>query len=285
MDPRYSRNSGGIFSSLDKRVVFVFALLLEAAIFWHDYVASPLISFELYYFAPIAITAWYVGRIPAYVLAALSSLTRAHLYATMFAKDGQWLYAYDFLLDSLLFFLVAYLILQFTRLVSKLTNESHTDHLTGVNNRRHFFEAGAAEVSRSFRYKYPLTLVYIDIDNFKRINDSHGHSRGDQLLADLAKAMREGLRASDVLGRIGGDEFAIVLPHTNLPQAELFVQRMREELEAVVAPFNPRVTLSVGVVVYSADKSLTLDDLISKADKSMYSIKHATKDAASFAMA
>ena len=284
MDLRQWRKSAGISSALDKPVIFVFALLLEAAIFWHDYMVSPFMSFELYYFAPIAITAWYVGRVPSYVLATLSSLTRAHLYGTLSQKDSQWLYAYDFLLDTLLFFLVAYLILQFKRLVSELTKESQTDHLTGVNNRRHFFGAGAAELSRSFRYKYPLSLIYIDIDDFKRVNDSHGHARGDQLLADLGKAMREGLRAGDILGRIGGDEFAILLPHTNLEQAERFVQRMCIELEASVAPFDPPVTLSIGVAVYLGDKPLTIDDLMSKADKSMYAIKHATKGAARIAV-
>ena len=281
---RHWRVIDRIFALLGKRVILAFALFLEAAIFLIDYITDPFISFELYYFIPIAVAAWYIGSRAAYGFAALSSLTRAHLYGIIVPRGTEWLNAYDLLVNSFIFFVVAYLTVQIKRLVNELTAQSRTDYLTGVHNRRHFLEAGTAELVRAFRYKFHLTLVYIDIDDFKHINDSQGHARGDELLADFARAMQQRLRAGDILGRIGGDEFSILLPHTSLEQAKLLLERMHEELEGFVSAFNPRVTLSIGVVVYSADKPMTMDQLISEADRSMYSVKKTTKDAISFAV-
>ena len=152
-----------------------------------------------------------------------------------------------------------------------------TDPLTGALNRRGFNRAWEREISRTRRKDAPLALVYIDLDDFKQLNDSFGHLAGDQALIHLVGLLQKTMRPSDVLGRFGGEEFVLMLPDTGLADAESVVRRFLSDFSAQVIPETDRVmTFSAGVVVMSNDESL--DAALQRADAAIYAAKRAGKN-------
>ena len=160
--------------------------------------------------------------------------------------------------------------------------QAHIDYLTGLNNRGHFMELAEHELSRSIRYEIPLSILMIDIDFFKRVNDSHGHKAGDLVLKKLAEICRLTLREIDILGRIGGEEFAIFLPETNKEKALEVAERLRTNIaDTKVLPSGGRMplsfTISVGLTVLNS-KEDTLDALLSRADNLLYEAKNSGRN-------
>jgi diguanylate cyclase (GGDEF)-like protein len=150
-----------------------------------------------------------------------------------------------------------------------------TDPLTGLYNQRHFTSAAEAEVQRACRYQRPLSAVMMDIDHFKRVNDSYGHTIGDRLLQKVAESCRKELRKADVVGRYGGDEFAIMLPEIDLAAARRVAERLRKTIAQtqLKTPKGPaRVTASLGVAAVDCD-TILLEALLSRADKALYVAK------------
>lgn len=161
------------------------------------------------------------------------------------------------------------------RVAHLLELQAHTDVLTGLANRRHFFEVAEAELERSRRYETPLSLLMLDIDRFKEVNDAHGHRAGDRVLQQLARTCLEVLRSVDVVGRVGGEEFAILLPETSLEGAVEVAERLREAVAlAEVAREEGvplRITVSIGVAMLAG--TVNLDTLLSQADAALYDAK------------
>jgi diguanylate cyclase (GGDEF)-like protein/PAS domain S-box-containing protein len=160
---------------------------------------------------------------------------------------------------------------------------SRTDALTKVPNRRAFYETLEAERLRSLRYRHSLTVAYIDLDNFKEVNDSLGHAEGDEVLISVAATLRANLRASDFVARIGGDEFAVMLPETNAQVSEAVLQKLRICLLEAMASRNSEVTFSIGAVNFM-DPRDPLDTLLQIADGVMYIVKTRGKDGVSVAV-
>ncbi|HEY6897947.1 MAG TPA: diguanylate cyclase [Rhodocyclaceae bacterium] len=168
-------------------------------------------------------------------------------------------------------------------LLSKLEYQAHTDSLTGLPNRSYFFELAERELSRSARYGSALSLLMLDVDRFKAINDTYGHKAGDLVLAAVAQAMRTALRGVDVLGRIGGEEFAVVLTETGRDAAADAAQRLCEAVFATQTclPDGRLVsaTVSIGVAPL-VSRGTSLDSLIQHADQAMYAAKRAGRNRA-----
>lgn len=134
-----------------------------------------------------------------------------------------------------------------TRSRGQFLEESLTDALTGVGNRRRFEQALQIEINRAHRGEGPLSAVMADVDHFKRVNDEHGHGVGDQVLADFGEFLKSQTRTTDVVARFGGEEFVILLPHTDLAQATLKAEQFRTALEArVIIALGRPVTASFG---------------------------------------
>jgi diguanylate cyclase (GGDEF)-like protein len=156
-----------------------------------------------------------------------------------------------------------------------------TDSLTGLHNRGWLDDAFDREVKRSERDQLPLSLIMIDVDNFKRYNDVYGHLAGDQVLAIIAKSIRSPLRPNDLVARFGGEEFAVLLPETNVINAKFIAERLREnvghaDLGTIDGKQLPNVTISLGISTRAPND--TLDMLIAAADVAMYHAKQKGKN-------
>jgi diguanylate cyclase (GGDEF)-like protein len=163
-----------------------------------------------------------------------------------------------------------------SRLNRELARLSVTDRLTGIYNRMKLDEALAAEIQRCRRYDQALAIVLLDIDHFKRINDTYGHQAGDRALIDIAHLLSEGSRETDVVGRWGGEEFMIVLPHTDLAGAGRLAEKMRTTIAAHEFSGIGQQTASFGVAAYRIDDQP--NDLVARADAALYEAKHAGRN-------
>ena len=172
------------------------------------------ISFSIFYLAPVALLSWYMGLVEGIVAALVSAA--AWLRAdTVAARNTDLMGRYWNAVVLFGFFLVTVLILSRLKAAYQQEQElSRVDFLTGVPNARAFRQVAEMEKNRVRRYKHPLTLAYLDIDNFKLVNDRFGHQTGDVLLVWVARSIKRNLRATDFVARVGGDEFAILLPET-----------------------------------------------------------------------
>lgn len=162
------------------------------------------------------------------------------------------------------------------RIESELEVLATTDPLTHVANRRHFLEFGDNELSRSKRYGRPFSILMMDIDHFKRINDKYGHAAGDAILAELAATCRTMLRDADMIGRLGGEEFAVILPETDTDGAYALAERLRKELAAMsVVNISGiiKITVSIGIAAYHPGDNANLDSILAMADKAMFAAK------------
>ncbi len=152
---------------------------------------------------------------------------------------------------------------------------SNTDPLTGVWNRRHFIDVAESEEERSRRYARPFSLLALDIDHFKRINDTHGHAVGDEALKAFTAACQHALRTNDVLGRMGGEEFAVLLPETDGAGARQVAERIRTGVMAIEVPAGAetvRFTVSIGLAsCHSGERGI--DAMLSCADEALYQAK------------
>jgi diguanylate cyclase (GGDEF)-like protein/PAS domain S-box-containing protein len=168
------------------------------------------------------------------------------------------------------------------RTEDKLQRLAQTDYLTEVYNRRAFFELAAPELERSRRYHHSLAFILMDVDNFKKVNDTYGHLVGDRVLQNVARACQRSLREVDKLARYGGEEFIVMLPETDGPGACRSAERLRQVIEGAEISTHQgpvRITASLGVAVIPPDcKSLTIDRLLGRADQALYQAKQAGRN-------
>lgn len=168
------------------------------------------------------------------------------------------------------------------KLIVSLREQSTTDFLTGLPNRRAFFEAAQAELARASRHGFQLVLMLLDVDFFKKINDTAGHAAGDQALKAVAHTLKHSRRQGDLVARLGGEEFVVLLTHCEPDDGWRFAERLREALAAqdiILAEGQPplRLTVSVGLAPSGAH-GLALDTLLARADDAMYKAKHAGRN-------
>ncbi|MGM0569919.1 GGDEF domain-containing protein [Marinobacter sp.] len=155
-----------------------------------------------------------------------------------------------------------------------------TDELTGLNNRRAFFNLSNQVISQALRTGEPVAVIMFDLDRFKQVNDHWGHAAGDAVLRGLAATARRTVRDSDILARLGGEEFAILLPATDLPKARYLAQRLQQAFSRQIFPVandKIRCTASFGIAA-SFGQQITLDDLLRQADKALFRAKAAGRD-------
>jgi len=163
-------------------------------------------------------------------------------------------------------------LLDFKSYLDSCEEAAFTDHLTGLPNRRRFERQLEREVARTLRYGHPFSLLMIDIDNFKSVNDTYGHEMGDQVLIRMARILQEGTRGIDLAARIGGEEFAVILTETELPGGLEVAERLRQAVKAMQIPKVGVVTASFGVAECPSSVH-TSRDLLATADAALYEAK------------
>jgi len=166
------------------------------------------------------------------------------------------------------------------QLFEKIQLLAETDDLTKINNRRQLFALGEQEFNHANRYQHPMSVILLDIDNFKQINDSYGHAAGDVVLRDLAQNCQKSIREADVIARYGGEEFVIILPSTDLAQGLELAERLRQSVEAT--PISTKfgsitITISLGVAEITGDTP-NISALIDQADTALYQAKKKGKN-------
>ncbi len=158
-----------------------------------------------------------------------------------------------------------------------------TDPLTKIFNRRHFYTLASQELERSSRYNHPASIIMVDIDHFKNINDTFGHLIGDQMLESIARIFQQNLRKVDILARYGGEEFILLLPETQNEQAFQTAERLRlaiEDFHIPVKEKKAKVTLSLGIACSMPGENLALDKLLERADQALYAAKESGRNRA-----
>ena len=263
---------------LPKPFLTFVGFLLVLAIGSLDSITSYDISVSALYLLPIILIAWFEGRAPAAIIAifsaitwAISDLASGHIYSHMAFP------IWNAIMVLGMFLIVAYSITAIKKLLIKEREHAHTDDLTGVENIRFFYEQARIEISRSASDKQPLTLAYIDIDNLRYVNDTLGHTAGDYLLHEAAQIMRSTLRLTDIISRLGGSKFAILMPETQNENATAIIYKVQKHLLDMAEKNGWPVTFRTGVVTCDSP-TYTIDELIKVAEDLMNAAKKTDKN-------
>ena len=269
-------------TNLAARIVskYAFAWVLLSFVFagWIDYVTGNEIRSYPLYFLPLSLASWRFGKTGGAVSVATATViwVLANWTAGLrYSSDLVWVI--NSASQAAAFGTVAVLLCWARYLLEQEREMARTDNLTGLANARAFHLALSQAAALCRRNKRPLTLAYIDLDNFKCVNDRYGHSRGDQLLVDVAAILKSTIRQTDHVARMGGDEFVVCLPETTADQAQLLLERLRLKLASVFPDGHCRVSASIGASCWNIPP-VSLDDMISAADQTMYAVKKAGKN-------
>lgn len=168
-------------------------------------------------------------------------------------------------------------LLDFKAYLDTCEEQASTDHLTGLANRRRFERQLEREVARTARHGRPFSLITIDIDNFKLVNDTYGHEAGDEAIRSFARVLQQGTRGIDLAARIGGEEFAVILTETNLSGAVEVAERLRTTLKSVEIPPVGQIAASFGVAECPSQAE-TARELVARADAALYEAKRDGRD-------
>ena len=240
---------------------------------WLDYATGDEVSILALYFLPLFLAGSMLGRRGA-VLASAFALS---VWLAALAADGVhfsrfYIWAFNALTAGASFLVVSLLVSLLEESLARERALSRRDQLTGLHNRRSFFELVEMGLAQSKRHQRPVSLAYIDLNHFKQVNDHHGHARGDELLRRCGDLISSCVRASDAVARLGGDEFAVFMPEAEADEAESLVARIKAAIDGAPDIRALGVTLSFGVATENPATS-DVAGLIGRADSLMYDTK------------
>lgn len=261
-----------------KPTITAIGLLLVVLLGFVDHITGPQISVAIFYLIPVLLVSWYAGIRPSALIGVLSALTWLLADITAGARYAQPAIRYWNASVMLGFFIIiAALVSNLRRALDREQQRSRIDFLTGVYNARAFNEIADAEQIRARRYEHPITVAYLDIDDFKKVNDEFGHPTGDALLVWVGKTLRESLRSTDMVARVGGDEFAILLPETAEEASRVVLEKLHRVLRERMKQHDWPVTFSIGAATFLTPPE-SLEQMIGEADRLMYAAKRGGKN-------
>ncbi len=270
--------NGGYLAKLPQSLSLSIGCVLVLVVGILNYLAGPEHSSPGFYLVPILMVTWFTERWIGFILSVLGALTWLVVDLTSGATYSLADMPYWNGVKRLSSFFILTTIVSVLK--NTLTHEkeiSRIDFLTGIRNRRYFIELVNMEINRARRYEQPFTMVCLDLDNFKAVNDSFGHTTGDILLRLVARTIRENIRITDTVARLGGDEFGILMPETGRNVAELIIQRVQKINLDYMRKHGWPVTLSIGVVTLTSPPS-TVDEVLRISDRLMYTAKENGKN-------
>lgn len=270
------------FSRQKRKTLFVLVLLIVVLLGILDFLSGYELSFSFFYLFPIALAVWYLGRAEGRIAALLCSIIRAA--SSYLAGENFTLEFYRYWNAGIrfaIFLLFAELLFELKTALLQEQTLSRTDFLTGISNRREFYNRAELEILQARRYRHPLTVAVLDIDEFKQVNDTAGHHRGDALLRLIAQTIAASIRKTDLVARMGGDEFALLFPNTDQDGARRVIEKAKHILADRLNKEEFHVTFSLGAVTFSSPPA-SVDEMLRSADRLMYHVKAEGKDESTF---
>jgi diguanylate cyclase (GGDEF)-like protein len=243
-----------------------------------DFLTGYEIAVSVFYVLPISLITWLTSRRIGLLASSVSAvvwlvadIASLHPYSNSFIPVWNTLIRFTF------FFIITLLLSALREAMQRESELARIDYLTGAINSRYFYELAGKEIDRLGRYGHPFILAYVDLDNFKDMNDRFGHSTGDQILREVVNCVKRHMRRTDIFARIGGDEFVLLLPETNEDFARVAILKIQTDLLVEMQQNNWLVTFSIGVLTCNLAPH-TAEELVKRADELMYEAKHNGKN-------
>jgi len=261
------------------RLFFVaLGFILVIAIGAVDEITGPDYSICLSYLIPIVLVTWYTNRWMGAIISIVSAITLFVADAMAGATYSKWIVPYwNSAIRLGFFFVTTFLLAALRKAFENEKTMARLDPLTGALNGKYFVELANEEIARASRYRHHFTFAYIDLDNFKNVNDHFGHIEGDDVLSTVVDTIRKNIRATDVVARLGGDEFAILFPETGEEEAKAALRKIQKNLLDSMEANEWPVTFSIGAVTFKT-VPFSVNEMIRVADALMYSVKNAGKN-------
>lgn len=252
--------------------------LLVLVMGYIDYHTGPEFAFAIFYLFPIILVSYHVGKLAGVFMSVASAITwyGAESLEGMAYSHRALLY-WNALMMVGFFLIITFLLANLKTIQRRLLELANTDSLTGLCNSRTFREKTLEEMDRASRYRHSFTMVYLDLDNFKGVNDTLGHHAGDDLLCTVAHTLQQNSRVTDVAARLGGDEFAILLPETTPESADLYLHKIRRQLLDAMQAQSWPVTFSIGAITCTRVPG-SVAEVLQLADRLMYAVKQEGKN-------
>lgn len=265
---------------MDSYVIEPLAYIIVFAIGYIDYATGAAFSLSIFYLIPVFGIAWFKGTKRAL---AISFVSATALLIGDIPTKVFYIHPINHVWNAAAVFVFYVLVSLLVGLLHDgLTREAHLgriDFLTKLANAKAFVEGAEAEIRRAKRYKLPMSIAYIDLDDFKTVNDAFGHSKGDELLIEVGSAITKNIRETDLAARIGGDEFSILLPETVGIQASVVIDKLQAKLDELFKENGWPVGASIGLAEF-LEPPESVDQVLESADKRMFAAKQRRKDAA-----
>jgi diguanylate cyclase (GGDEF)-like protein len=263
----------GWLSNRSWALQLLLGLLVVGIIGMIDYLTGTELGLSIFYLAAIMPVAWTGGSFAGAFMSIVAALVwlaadlgAGHRYT--YAAIPYW----EMLIRLGFFLVVTSLLSRLRRALLREQELARIDSLTGVYNAHHFVEAAGREIERCRRHNHPLTMAYMDLDNFKAVNDSLGHAAGDALLQEVALTLRKATRSEDCVARLGGDEFAVLFVEADREAASVPLRRVQGLLGEAMRAHGWPVTFSIGAVTFAVAPA-SADAAIKAADELMYLVK------------
>lgn len=262
-------------------IVILGAVLLVFVLGFLDYETGYELSFFVFYTFPLALMAWYLGywgsiaaTIFCFITWMIADFTSGHTYTE------KWIFYWNAFVRLIFFMMISLMVAMIKRQFDIERSYARIDGLTGLYNGRIFREKFEEGQQLARRLETPYAVAFIDLDNFKKANDTMGHAKGDEILQRVCKTITKNLRTTDIVGRMGGDEFSIFFPGTDMKGVEQVLKDLHKKLMDLVGEESWPIGFSIGVVSINANEVSTVDktEAIRLADKLMYKIKQSGKN-------